>query len=173
MAQSADTLDLTTLDLRPGEGRVFDLRVRIEPLSIGDQTYTAGGGSVDALVDVSRTVSGYAMRLRYEAPLVGACMRCLGEASPTLEVEAREVDQPGGGEELRSPYLEQGRLELGAWTRDALVLALPTQVVCREDCPGLCPICGANLNDSDPERHHHEQDTDPRWAALKDWRSAG
>jgi uncharacterized protein len=81
-------------------------------------------------------------------------------------VDAREVDQPGGGEDLRSPYLEEGKLDLAAWARDALALALPAQIVCREDCLGLCSVCGANLNE-DPD-HAHEAEPDPRWAALRE-----
>ena len=53
-----------------------------------------------------------------------------------------------------------------AWARDALALALPTQIVCREDCAGLCSVCGENLNRV-PE-HEHEREPDPRWAALRE-----
>jgi uncharacterized protein len=48
--------------------------------------------------------------------------------------------------------------------RDAVVLALPFQPLCQDDCPGLCVECGARLAD-DPD-HRHEDPTDPRWAAL-------
>ena len=48
---------------------------------------------------------------------------------------------------------------------DAVVLALPLQPLCRDDCPGLCATCGARLAD-DPE-HHHDK-VDPRWAGLQD-----
>ncbi len=49
-------------------------------------------------------------------------MRCLTEAGPAFEVDAREVSQPGGGDELESPYVEDGWLDLRAWARDALAL---------------------------------------------------
>jgi len=79
----------------------------------------------------------------------------------------REVSQPGGGEELSSPYLGLDEvLHLGRWARDALALELPAQLTCREDCAGLCGQCGANLNE-DPE-HHHDAAPDPRWAKLGD-----
>ena len=72
---------------------------------------------------------------------------------------------PGGGEELTSPYMAEGEeLALGRWARDALALALPAQLACREDCAGLCGQCGANLNE-DPD-HVHEAAPDPRWAKL-------
>ena len=92
-------------------------------------------------------------------------MRCLEPARPAFEVEAREVSQPGGGEELSSPYMGGGEeLALARWARDALALTLPAQLTCREDCAGLCGQCGANLNE-DPD-HHHEAAPDPRWAKL-------
>jgi uncharacterized protein len=59
--------------------------------------------------------------------------------------------------------LEGDFLDLEPALRDAVVLSLPLQPVCREDCPGLCSQCGARLAD-DPEHQHDE--VDPRWAAL-------
>jgi uncharacterized protein len=116
---------------------------------------------------VSHTTNGYSLRLRFQAALEGPCMRCLEAAEHGVAVDAREVDQPGGGEELSSPYLEGDELDLKAWARDALALALPTQIVCREECLGLCAICGGNLNQAGPD-HAHEREPDPRWAALRE-----
>jgi uncharacterized protein len=96
-------------------------------------------------------------------------MRCLEEAGRPVAVDAREVDQPGGGEELDSPYLEDDELNVGAWTRDALALALPTQIVCSDDCLGLCSVCGENLNRAGA-RHGHEPEPDPRWGPLRELR---
>lgn len=116
-------------------------------------------------VDVSRTTgSGFALRLRCDVRLDGPCMRCLENADALIEVDAREVDQPGGGDELTSPYLDDQELDVSAWTRDALALALPTQIVCRDDCAGLCPVCGESFNEH--PGHEHEPEPDPRWAAL-------
>ena len=106
-------------------------------------------------------------RLSFEATLAGACMRCLGDATPQIDVDAREVDRPGGGEELESPYLQDERLDLAAWARDAFALALPNRVLCREDCAGLCPVCAVDLNEAGPE-HMHERAPDPRWAKLSE-----
>jgi uncharacterized protein len=60
-------------------------------------------------------------------------------------------------------------VDVSRWARDALALALPAQLVCREDCAGLCPDCGANLNTAGPE-HHHDRAPDPRWAKLSELR---
>ena len=140
----------------------------VESLEFGSQTYTAEDGAVEVRLDVSRTTGhGNAMRLRYDVRLHGPCMRCLEDAGVDVHARAREVDQPGtGDEDLVSPYLEEQTLDVRAWVRDALVLALPVQIVCREECRGLCVTCGANLN-ADP-RHQHEPEPDPRWAKLSE-----
>ena len=110
----------------------------VADFEFGGQRYSVPDGAVDATLDVSHTTTGYSLRLRYEAALEGPCMRCLESAGHRLEVDAREVDQPGGGEDLSSPYLEEDQLDVGAWARDALALALPTQIVCR-GLPGAVP----------------------------------
>ena len=169
MPPFADLIALDTLHLRPGEGRSVDTRVRIAPIELGGERYAVGAGPVDTRLDVSRTVSGgHALRLRFDAPVTGACMRCMADATPAISVDAREVDQPGEGEELHSPYVQEDTLDLATWARDALVLALPAQIVCTEECRGLCPVCGANLNEADPEEHRHAGGTDPRWSKLRD-----
>ncbi len=66
-------------------------------------------------------------------------MRCLKEAAPAVEVDAREVDRPSEGEELQSPYVTDEQLDLAAWAHDAFALAAPAKVLCREDCAGPVP----------------------------------
>ena len=96
-------------------------------------------------------------------------MRCLGGAALDAEVDAREVAQENtDDEELLSPYVTDDELDLGRWTHDAAVLAIPTQFLCRPDCAGLCQVCGESLNDADPADHEHETAPDPRWAKLKE-----
>ena len=145
----------------------MELAVGLEALRFGEQTYRPRGGEADVVLDVSRTTgNGYALRLRFPVALDGPCMRCLETAGAPVEVDAREVDQPGAGDELRSPYLADQKLDLRAWARDALALALPAQIVCGEGCRGLCPRCGQNLNE-EPD-HAHDSEPDPRWAKLSE-----
>jgi uncharacterized protein len=119
-------------------------------------------------LDVSRmTGGGYSLRLRFDAGISGPCMRCLEPAAPVISVDAREVDQPGGGDELSSPYLHDEQLDLSGWAHDAFALGLPDQLLCRADCAGLCPECGADLNAAGPE-HRHERAPDARWAKLRE-----
>ncbi|MEA2418820.1 MAG: hypothetical protein QOE60_1026 [Thermoleophilaceae bacterium] len=167
MAPSTDTFDVGALRLSSGEGRRLDLDVPVAAFDFGGQRYAVSGEQVQVRLDVAHTTTGYSLRLRFEAALEGPCMRCLESAGHQVGVDAREVDQPGGGEELRSPYLEANELDLKAWARDALALALPTQIVCRDDCLGLCAVCGENLNQAGPD-HAHEREPDPRWTALRE-----
>jgi uncharacterized protein len=162
--------DLAGLRLSPGEGRRLELAAPIEPLLLGSEQYTAEPERVPVELNVSRmTGGGYALRLRFSASVLGPCMRCLKQASPRVEVEAREVNRPGGGEELESPYVHDETLDLGGWARDAFALAMPAKILCREDCAGLCPVCAADLNEAGPE-HHHDSAPDPRWAKLRELR---
>jgi len=164
--QRTDTFELAPLGLRSGEGRRFDLLVAIADFHYGGGPYAVTPALVPVRLDASRTTgNGWALRLRFTAGLEGPCMRCLEPANPDFEVDSREVSQPGGGEELSSPYVSgEEELALAEWARDALALTLPGQLTCREDCAGLCGQCGANLNE-DPD-HQHEAAPDPRWAKL-------
>jgi uncharacterized protein len=168
MAGETHDFDLAGLRLSPGEGRRLELATPIEPLLLGSERYVAQPHLVPVELSVSRmTGGGYALRLRFSAEIVGPCMRCLTQASPRVDVEAREVDRPGGGEELDSPYVHDEKLDLAGWARDAFALAMPVKILCREDCAGLCPICAADLNEA-PAGHHHDAAPDPRWAKLRE-----
>jgi uncharacterized protein len=162
-------VDLERLALSSGQARALDIEVGLEPIELGGATYEPAGGGSEARLDVSRTSSGYALRLRFTSELTGPCVRCLEPGTNLLEIDAREVDQPPSrDEELRSPYVSEGNLEVDRWANDALVLALPAKPLCRPDCAGLCAVCGESLNDADPEAHKHDTGGDPRMAKLRD-----
>lgn len=149
-----------------GEGRKLELTVAIDPFELGENTYTVAPPTIPVELQISRTTGqGYALRLQFEATLDGACMRCLESATPHFVIDAREVSQPGAGDELDSPYVGDGTLALAAWARDALALMLPAAVLCRSDCAGLCAVCGIDLNAAGPD-HRHESQPDSRWAKL-------
>jgi uncharacterized protein len=104
--------------------------------------------------------------------VVGECARCLDPLEHDLEVELQELytyddedDVPiEGVEDEEVSRLDGDLLDLEPLVRDAVVLSLPFGPLCRDDCPGLCPDCGARLAD-DPG-HDHGERIDPRWAAL-------
>src|SRR5215470_8661374 len=163
------TIDLSSLNLSHGDGKRLELPVRLDPFELGGQTYVADPYAPTMRLEISRPSGGFAFRLAFPVHVEGPCMRCLEPASLDLDVEAREVDQEStDDEELRSPYVNDDELDIGRWAHDATMLALPTQLLCRPDCKGLCPTCGESLNDADPADHEHESVKDPRWAALDD-----
>jgi uncharacterized protein len=102
----------------------------------------------------------------------GACVRCLDEIVEDLDVYVQELfAYPERAEAARQSGVERDEervivgetADIEPMVRDAIVLALPFQPLCRKNCAGLCATCGARLND-DPG-HRHEV-IDPRWSAL-------
>jgi uncharacterized protein len=162
--------NLRTAKLRSGE-QFRDVReVELEPLELGGQRYVPLPDKPEAAFTLTQTSSGLLLELELAVRLVGPCFRCLDDAGLSLDVKSREYQatSPGESDELRTPYLEDDRLDLSAWSRDAIALALPDKILCRSDCAGLCPVCGRNLN---REPHEHEEaPADPRWAALAELR---
>ena len=164
---ASNNINLGGLALQPGQARKVELVLDPGHLDYGGQRYAATPAG-DARADVSRMATGHALRLRFTTDLRGPCMRCLAEASIPVAVDAREVAQPGAGEELQSPYVVDDTVQVEAWAHDALALALPLQLLCRPDCAGLCPVCGESLNDAEPGAHDHEPEPDPRWNKLRE-----
>lgn len=156
-----------SLRLRPGEEHRETVRIVLDPLVFGGESYALSPRETHAELVVQRASTGDLFRLAFSTRLEGPCMRCLQPAVVSVSVDAQEYEasDPGADEELRSEYVADGELDVGAWARDQVVLALPAQIVCRPDCAGLCPVCGKDLN---VEPHAHAQDeVDPRWAALE------
>jgi len=163
-------LDTRELPRRPGALRVVE-RVVPAPSDLGLELIGVPEGadlsldlrleSVSEGVLVSGTVSG---------PVSGECGRCLRPITDAVDVTVQELyayehsttDETTDDDEVGR--LQGDLIDLEPALRDAVVLALPTNPLCRDDCPGLCPECGGLLDDL-PADHHHDQ-VDPRWAAL-------
>ena len=166
------TLDLRRIGLMAGEELRDEHEVEIAPIELGGQRYVMVPERVPAELTVTRAATGTALRLRLTAQLHGPCYRCLEDAALDQPVDAREyqAEDPQGDEELESAYVADNRLDLSAWGRDSVVLALPDKILCQPDCAGLCPVCGKNLN---REPHGHEgQEIDSRWAGLAELRDS-
>jgi len=139
----------------------------LAPFELGGERYLPVPGTVPADLEITKAATGTVFQLAFTARLHGPCYRCLDDAVLQLPISAREYQatNPEGSDELRTPYLVDGNLDLAGWARDAVALALPDKILCRADCAGLCPVCGKNLNN---EPHtHDEKPTDSRWAALE------
>jgi uncharacterized protein len=152
--------------LRPGEQFRDVLEVELPAFEFGGQRYVPVPEKVQADFEVTRATTGTVFTLAFAVRLHGPCYRCLGDAVLELEIRAREYqDEAPDDDEMRTQYLVGDNLDVTAWARDAVALALPEKILCRPDCAGLCGQCGKNLND---EPHVHEEEhSDPRWAALE------
>jgi DUF177 domain-containing protein len=159
--------DLRNIRVRSGEEHREAVEVAIAPIELGRERYVAVPEQVPAELSVTRASTGLVLGLRLSVRLHGPCVRCLTDAvvDETLRLSEYQATSPDS-DELTTPY----RLDLSAWARDALILALPDKILCRADCAGLCPVCGRDLN---AEPHEHEdEEGDPRWAALQQLRDA-
>jgi uncharacterized protein len=164
------TLSLRTLRLRPGEEYRDEIELELEPFKLGGQRYLPVPERVPADLAISRASTGTVFELRFRVRLHGPCYRCLEDAVLELPISAREYQatNPDGAEELTTQYVADDKLDLSGWARDATALELPNKILCRDDCAGLCPVCGRNLND---EPHMHEEEPlDPRWSGLAELR---
>jgi len=162
--------NLRRLKIRSGEQFNEEVAVELEPLVLAGTEYLPVPPEVPAELTITKATSGTVYQLAFRARLHGPCFRCLRDTVVEESVNAREYQatNPGGDEELRSPYVTGDTLELSGWARDALALGLPLQILHAPDCAGLCPVCGKDLND---EPHTHDEiAADPRWAALDELR---
>jgi len=166
------SFNLRQVKLRPGEQLRDELEVELAAFEFGGQRYVPVPEQVPAELEVTRATTGTVFTLGFQARLHGPCHRCLGDAVLEVPIQAREYQASSPeDEQMTTPYLSGENLDVSAWGRDAVALALPDKILCRPDCAGLCPVCGKNLND---EPHiHDESEPDPRWAALEALRRHG
>ena len=161
-------LDTRELGRRPGSQREVELTVPA-PAQLGIEVLSVPEGApVELDLRLEAVMEGVLVTGTAHASLDGECARCLEPISDEIEVRFQELfvyDQDvDPDEELEVSKLQDDLVDLEPLLRDAVVLALPFQPLCNDDCPGLCTECGARLAD-DPH-HTHDAAIDPRWAAL-------
>lgn len=162
-------LDTRELGRRPGSQRE-DSRTVPAPADLGIEVLAVPEGSpVELDWRLEAVMDGVLVTGSATVELSGECVRCLVAIEDEKTVDFQELylyddDRSSDEEDDEVRRLEGDLLDLEPVLRDAVVLTLPFRPLCREDCPGLCPDCGARLAD-DPD-HAHEETLDPRWAAL-------
>ncbi|RKS77334.1 uncharacterized protein CLV35_1019 [Motilibacter peucedani] len=161
-------IDTRELGRRPGSMKRVNRTVPA-PAGLGSDVIGVAQGSDLALeLRLEAVMEGVLVSGTALATVTGECVRCLDPIEHELEVDVQELfaypeSSSAEAEEDEVHHLEGDLLDVEPVVRDAVVLALPLQPVCEDDCPGLCVECGARLAD-DPD-HGHEV-ADPRWAAL-------
>jgi uncharacterized protein len=140
------------------------------PADLGIEVLSVPEGSpVELDLRLEAVMEGVLVTGTARAALEGECARCLEPIDDEIDVTLQELFvyddlDVDPDEELEVSMLQDDLVDLEPLLRDAVVLALPFQPLCQDDCPGLCPECGARLAD-DPD-HGHDAPVDPRWAAL-------
>ncbi|MBP9663741.1 MAG: DUF177 domain-containing protein [Pyrinomonadaceae bacterium] len=123
-----------------------------------DDTRTYLGGMITATVEADCTRCLEPVIRAFEIPFRDVFVDASMEATKS-EAEIDEAD-------LDESLVIGGRVDLAEVVREQILLALPEQILCKEDCGGLCPICGGNRNLIDCSCENDE--IDPRWAGLRD-----
>jgi uncharacterized protein len=169
-ARAPLVVDTRDLGRRAGEMRPLRRTVPA-PANLGiDVIGVPEGSDIELDLRLESVVEGVLVSGTARARLAGECVRCLDPVTSEVEVPIQELyhypDQRPGpdDDDDETARIEGDLLDLEPVLRDAVVLALPFQPVCRDDCPGLCGVCGARLAE-DPGHGHEEHD--PRWAALQ------
>ena len=149
--------DLRSLRFGAGSDTWRRLPVDVEPFVFGGLEYEVVGGEVDLLLTAARVGDSVTLTAEFAADVLGPCQRCLEDADVALDVGGVEYVRHGDseGDEEDDGYVTSSIVDLERWTRDLIAEALPPQVLCREDCRGLCSVCGVDLN-QDPEHGHDE-----------------
>ena len=161
-------VDVHELLEKPGSRRNIALSARVEGLEVGlvgireDLRFDLVLESIEEGILVQGTLAG-----AYE----GSCGRCLGPLGAPIEVEVAEVYRPTGGVWEEGYVINNATIDLEHLVRDSVGLEIPLNPLCRPDCAGLCPRCGADLNEGTCDCPPDEGD--PRWSALKELGQAG
>lgn len=162
-------LDTRELGRRPGSQRQVTRTVPA-PADLGIEVlHVSEGAPVEMDLRLEAVMEGVLVTGTARAVLEGECVRCLEPISDDTEVTFQELyvyaeHQTPHDEDDDVSRLQDDLVDLEPVLRDAVVLALPFQPLCEDDCPGLCTECGARLAD-DPD-HTHDEPVDPRWAGL-------
>jgi uncharacterized protein len=164
-------LDTRELGRRPGSQRLRSFSAPA-PADLGIEVLRVPEGSPVAFeLRLEAVMEGVLVTGEAQADLVGECARCLEGIRDEIVADFQELyvyeesDTAATAEDDDTRRLEGDLIDLEPLLRDAVVLALPFQPLCRDDCPGLCVECGARLAD-DPD-HRHDEPIDPRWAKLQ------
>jgi uncharacterized protein len=160
------SVDISELLRKPGTSRQLQFTEEIQGLGL-DLARVKPALGFDLRLD--GLVEGVLVSGRVNGAYAFECSRCLGTFEKPFEVELDEVlayeGQPGAEREYQ---IEGDHAHLEPVVRDAVILAMPLNPLCRPDCKGLCPVCGADRNAGDCG--HRAERTDLRWEPLSQLR---
>ena len=134
---------------------------------------------IEGEVRLSRTGRSIIARAHLTTAIEGYCSRCLKPVLATIDVDIEEEALPSTDINTGLPLNradepdalrldDHHELDLGEPIREAISLAEPISMLCRDNCRGLCLVCGVDLNNV-TEHEHADDAVDPRLAALAEW----
>jgi uncharacterized protein len=165
-----DDLRLAVGDLlqRPGTRREVSRSITLDELSVAGSSVPSGStAELDLVVESTADPGTLTVSGRVTAPWEGQCRRCLDPIGGELEAEVHELFARRPIDDEIWP-LHGDDIDLGALTREALLLALPLAPLCGDDCQGPAPddVPAAPVDDRAERGDEHGRPVDPRWAAL-------
>lgn len=155
---------------RPGEMREHTLDIEVPDAMGAGVIAVRQGASMQIDLRLEGLHEGVLVSGHASAEAAGECSRCLIEISEPVEVDFAELFAYDASEDFDF-FVHDDHVDCEQVVRDAVVLALPFQPVCRPDCPGLDPVTGERLADIGEQRAHEV--LDPRWAALGGFTPSG
>ena len=161
-------LDTQAVARRPGAMVEVNRTVDAPPGLGTDVVGVPEGASIELQLRLESVIEGVLVSGTCRTQATGECVRCLDPLVFDLDLDIQELfayPDTAAADAEEITQVEDELVDFRPVLRDAVVLALPLQPVCRDDCLGLCATCGARLNDDSD--HQHDQ-VDPRWAVLGD-----
>lgn len=157
-------------------GTPLDTEIPAEEIETGDENIRLTG-PVRVKGEFVRKGETFEFNGTIEGDAESSCTRCLKVLERPLNIKyhavyaredelAREQSAEVETADLDTDVIADDTLDMAEAAREQILLSIPEQIFCREDCKGLCSMCGADLNLIDC--NCKESETDPRWAALKD-----
>ena len=182
MSKQADSFQLNTFELprRAGEMKEYQLDIPVKENFGVPLISVPAGEFIEVDVRLESVTEGVLLSADVYAVAKGECIRCLDPVEIVIERKIQELynyeptnergkkkkrDEDEIDLDLEDELMMDGNImDLETPIRDAVVLSLPINPLCDEECLGLCPECGGKWADL-PEDHAHEV-IDARWASL-------
>jgi uncharacterized protein len=158
-------LDTRELGRRPGAMRHVQREIEAPADWRLELVRVPAGSAVELDLRLESVMDGVLVSGTAQVTVAADCGRCLEPVSDRLDVDIQELFayEPADADD-EQPLLTGDFIDIEPLVRDAVVLGLPLNPVCDDDCAGLCATCGARLDDVEPDHAH--DDLDPRWDAL-------
>ena len=158
-------VNATELLREPGSRKHVEAAIPLADVDVAEARLTG-----DVVVDVTleSTLDDVEVAGTLTVDWTDTCRRCLRDVGGPLVID---VEERYAAEDPDAFPIDHGQIDLRPMVRESVLLGVPDAPLCREDCPGLCPTCGADLTD-DPD-HEHDPARDERWAVLDVLRQSG